>query len=150
MKLLVKRMGTHNMPTPRYETEGAQGRDLRAALPRPLWVWPLRAYVVPSGFAFGFPPSVGATVRPRSGISMRRGLVADLATIDPDYTGEVFIVVRNLGWLPRRLMPGERIAQLVLEARCALPLEEAHVLPVTSRGASRFGSTGTGADEVTP
>jgi dUTP pyrophosphatase len=63
--------------------------------------------------------------------------------IDPDYTGEVKILLFNHGEDVFEVKKGERVAQLVLERCETPPVEEVGTLEDTERGASGFGSTGT-------
>lgn len=127
-------------PLPSYAHPTDSGVDLRAAIPRPLILWPLVPRVIPSAFAVEIPPGYEATVRPRSS-GMRRGLLA-LGTIDAGYIGEIGIAVVLLRAWPMIIRPGERIAQLVFS-----PVEHARLRPATaltggSRGTGGFGSTG--------
>jgi dUTP pyrophosphatase len=63
-------------------------------------------------------------------------------TIDPDYRGELKVILHNLGVEPVRIGRGERIAQLVF-ARFETPaVEEAPALSESQRGSGGFGSTG--------
>jgi dUTP pyrophosphatase len=63
-------------------------------------------------------------------------------TIDPDYRGELKIILQNGGPAPVSIQRGERIAQLVF-ARFECPeVEEARMVSDTERGGGGFGSTG--------
>jgi dUTP pyrophosphatase len=100
--------------------------------------------VVATGLAVALPAGMEMQVRPRSGLALRHGLVLPNApgTIDPDYRGEVKIIVLNLGTEPITVRRGDRIAQLVF-ARFEQPrLEEVTTLGDTARGSGGFGSTG--------
>ena len=84
-------------------------------------------------------------MRPRSGLALKHGVTVPNSpgTIDPDYRGELRIILQNLGVETVRLERGERIAQLVF-ARFETPeLVEADALTDTDRGSGGFGSTGT-------
>ena len=64
-------------------------------------------------------------------------------TIDPDYRGELGVIMQNLGTESVTLKRGERIAQLVF-ARFETPdTEETDELSETDRGRGGFGSTGS-------
>ena len=97
-----------------------------------------------TGVAIVLPPGVYGRVALRSGLAVKHGIQVGAGVVDPDYTGEVKVVLFNHGdkdfEVKRR---GERIAQLVLE-RCETPgVEEIGLLEETERGAGGFGSTGT-------
>lgn len=62
--------------------------------------------------------------------------------IDPDYRGEVSVILFNHGKVPYTVMPGDRIAQLILEKVAIIPVEEVAHLSATDRGTGGFGSTG--------
>ena len=90
------------------------------------------------------PPGWEGQVRPRSGLALRHGITMPNApgTIDPDYRGEVRVILQNLGTQPVTIARGDRIAQLVF-ARYEVPeLVDATELEGSARGAGGFGSTG--------
>ena len=53
-------------------------------------------------------------IRPRSSSLLKEKLHIQLGTIDPDYTGEICIIVQNLSFKPKLIFKGERIAQGVI------------------------------------
>jgi dUTP pyrophosphatase len=85
-------------------------------------------------------------VRPRSGLALKHGITLpnSPATIDPDYRGEVRIILQNLGNEPVTLERGERVAQLVFARFEAPDIVLAERLSETARGDGGFGSTGVG------
>jgi dUTP pyrophosphatase len=102
--------------------------------------------LVPTGLVMELPIGIECQVRPRSGLAHKHGitLTNSPGTIDPDYRGELGIILQNLGSAAVRLERGERIAQLVF-ARFETPrIEEAADLATTTRGEGGFGSTGRG------
>lgn len=143
MKLKVKRMGDHNLPLLKYETDGASGFDLRALIMGgPLR---LRAGAITSlacGFAFEVPQGFELQVRPRSGLSSK-GIVGTFGTVDSDYRGEVRVILTNMSGEPVTISHGDRIAQGVIAPVVRAEVEEAETLSETARGGNGFGSTGT-------
>ena len=133
-----------DLPAPAYETAGAAGLDLRAALSAPITLQPGQRAAVPTGFALAIPDGYEGQVRARSGRALREGLGRGNApgTIDSDYRGELLVLAINLGDKPIDIAPGERIAQLVIAPVAQLPVAEAETLPPTARGAGGFGHTG--------
>jgi dUTP pyrophosphatase len=133
---------------PRYATEGAAGLDLSAALDEPLLIEPRARVRVPTGLVVALPPGHEGQVRPRSGLAFKHGLTVLNApgTIDEDYRGELAVLLVNLGDEPVRIVPGDRIAQLVIApvTRVTVELAEPGALEQTARGSGGFGSTGTG------
>ncbi len=134
------------LPLPAYETEGAAGMDLRAALPEdaPLTLAPGLRALLPTGFVFEIPAGYEGQVRPRSGLAARHGVTClnTPGTIDSDYRGELKVLLINHGDEAFLVTRGMRIAQFVLapvvQARCI----EATAVSDTARGAGGFGSTG--------
>jgi dUTP pyrophosphatase len=141
-ELAFTRIGDHDLPLPSYATDGAAGIDLRAAEAHRLT--PGERRLVATGFAVALPPSCEGQVRPRSGLAVRHGLTVLNApgTIDPDYRGEVKVLLVNLGKEAVDLAVGDRIAQLVVAPFERVAAVEVAELPETERGAGGFGSTG--------
>ncbi len=118
--------------------------DLRASLLEPLVLQPHRVYHVPTGLALELPEGYEGQVRPRSGLAMKRGVTVANApgTIDCDYRGEVGVLLVNLTDSPVEIVPGERIAQLVLSPVVQGELVEVTELNETRRGSGGLGHTG--------
>ena len=132
---------------PAYQTEGAAGLDLVAALPegRAIVLAPGARGLVPTGLALALPEGYEAQVRPRSGLASRHGVTVlnSPGTVDADYRGEIAVVLVNHGAEPFRVERGTRIAQLVLARVERLAWVEGP-LDATVRGSGGFGSTGHG------
>lgn len=126
-----------------YATEGASGVDLRACMSTERELPPGQRWIVGTGISVAIPPGYEGQVRPRSGLMAHHGVACGLGTIDSDYRGEIRAILFNLGERPYRIVPGERIAQLVF-APVARPglFVEVDKLPESLRGASGLGSTG--------
>jgi dUTP pyrophosphatase len=145
MKLLIKRLDhARDLPLPRYETAGAAGLDLLAAVPADLTLAPGARAIVPSGIAIAVPPGHEGQVRPRSGLAAKFGvtLLNAPGTIDADYRGEIGIILINHGQETFTVTRGMRIAQLLIAPVAQAELEEVESLDDTARGAGGFGSTG--------
>ena len=86
---------------PAYETAGAAGLDLRAAVPddRPMLILPGKRALVPTGLVLEIPEGFEGQVRPRSGLAFNHGITClnTPGTIDSDYRGEVKVLLVNLG-----------------------------------------------------
>jgi len=135
----------HGLPLPAYETEGAAGLDVRAALDASLEIAPGTIARVPTGLVVEIPPGFELQLRPRSGLAAKHGLTLanSPATIDSDYRGEITIALVLHGAAPVTVERGMRIAQMVLARVPRLVWEPAEDLGATSRGAGGFGHTGT-------
>ena len=131
---------------PAYETEGAAGMDLRAAVPEdaPVTLRPGERQMIPTGLSMAIPPGSEVQVRPRSGLAAKHGLTClnSPGTVDSDYRGELKVILINLGAEPFVVQRGERIAQMVVAPVTRGVFQEVEVLPETARGEGGFGSTG--------
>src|ERR1700712_2251473 len=131
---------------PAYETKGAAGMDLRAAVDEdmPLTLQPGNRALVPTGLIFEIPVGYEGQVRPRSGLAFKHGLTClnTPGTIDSDYRGEVKVLLINLGEEAFDITRGMRIAQMVIAAVVQVRVAEITERTETARGAGGFGSTG--------
>ena len=69
-------------------------------------------------------------------------------TIDPDYRGEIKIILMNMGHLPYDIESGDRIAQIVFNQYIS-PELNAVVINHNIRGEKGLGSTGTKSNLLT-
>jgi dUTP pyrophosphatase len=132
-----------DLPLPERATPHAAGYDVRSA-EATVTLRPGEIRLVATGLQMELPEGVECQVRPRSGLALKHGITLPNSpgTIDPDYRGELRIIMQNLGSEPVTLARGERIAQLVF-ARFETPrIELAESLSETERGRGGFGSTG--------
>ncbi|MBA3042665.1 MAG: dUTP diphosphatase [Alphaproteobacteria bacterium] len=143
---LVRLPHGHDMQLPAYETAGAAGMDLRAAVNEgePLVLSPGDRTLVPTGFVFEIPEGFEAQIRPRSGLAFKNGVTClnTPGTIDSDYRGEVKVLLVNLGHEPFEISRGMRIAQMVIAPVVQARVAEVADASQTTRGAGGFGSTG--------
>jgi dUTP pyrophosphatase len=136
------------LPLPRYETEGAAGMDLLAAIPEnaQFTLEIGKRMLIPTGLCIELPDGFEAQVRPRSGLALKHGLTVLNApgTIDADYRGEISVLLVNLGDGVFSITRGMRIAQLVIAPVTRAKWAERTDLSETARGAGGYGSTGVG------
>lgn len=135
----------HNpdLPLPARQTSGSAGYDVASAEPD-FVLQPGERRAVRTGLAFELPAGIEMQVRPRSGLALRHGITMPNApgTIDPDYRGELMVILQNGGAEAVRVARGERIAQLVFARFEAPLLAEVTALEASARGTGGFGSTG--------
>ena len=133
------------LPLPAYQSEGAAGLDLLAAVPEnaPVSLAPGQWAAIPTGIVIALPKLTEGQVRPRSGLAARHGLAVLNApgTVDSDYRGEVHVILVNFGRESFLVARGLRIAQLVVAPILRAQLFEQKKLSKTKRGAGGFGST---------
>lgn len=129
---------------PAYATISSAGLDLKAVLDQPLILQPLERKIIGTGLKIALPEGYEAQVRPRSGLAARHGITVLNApgTIDADYRGEIGVILVNLSNEAFEIVPGERIAQLVVAQYTQLDWQLTETLDDTDRGEGGFGSTG--------
>lgn len=129
---------------PCYMTPHAAGMDLFADLEADLVLSRGERALIPTGIAIALPEGYEAQIRPRSGLALKHGiaLVNSPGTIDPDYRGEIGVIVINHGAEPFTIRKGERIAQMVFAPFVRATLEVVDELDDTPRGRGGFGHTG--------
>jgi dUTP pyrophosphatase len=98
--------------------------------------------LVGTGITVVLPEGVYGRVAPRSGLAVKHCINVGAGVIDPDYTGEIKVVLFNHGEKDFEIKKGDRIAQLVLERCETPPIEEINIVEDTERGSGGFGSTG--------
>jgi dUTP pyrophosphatase len=129
---------------PQYQTAGAAGLDLCAAIDEPITIQPRGRSAISTGLAMAIPEGFEGQIRPRSGLAMKHGITCTNApgTVDADFRGAVSVLLINHGSEPFTVEPGHRIAQLVIAPVIQAELVETEELSETARGSGGFGSTG--------
>ena len=142
--LQVKIVNRSPYPCPAYATPQSAGVDLRASMEQPVMLQPLQRAMIPTGLYIALPAGYEAQVRPRSGLAAKHGITVlnTPGTIDADYRGEIRVILVNLSDQPFEVVPGERIAQMVIARHEQGEWEQVDELDATERGAGGFGSTG--------
>ncbi len=136
-----------DLPLPEYQTEGAAGLDLQAAIDGEVTLAPGTREMIPTGLAMALPHGYEAQIRPRSGLAAKNGVtvINSPGTVDCDYRGEVKVVLINHGQDPLVITRGMRIAQMIIAPVTRGVFEEHDSLSETDRGAGGHGSTGMGS-----
>lgn len=141
-KIKIINQSKHALP--KYETVLSAGMDLRANLNASVVLKPLERALIPTGLFIELPANCEAQIRPRSGLAFKKGITVLNApgTIDPDYRGEIGVLLVNLSNQDFVVENGERVAQMVVTEFKQISWEEAGELQSTDRGAGGFGHTG--------
>ncbi|MBN2713793.1 MAG: dUTP diphosphatase [Planctomycetes bacterium] len=145
VKMLVTRdPGTEDIELPAYQSDGASGMDVRAAVDEDITLHPGDIKLIPSGLRLAVPVGYEVQVRPRSGLALKHGLTVPNTpgTIDADYRGPVGIILGNVSREPFTISRGDRIAQLVVQKVIHAKVEIVEDLDATARGDGGFGSSG--------
>jgi dUTP pyrophosphatase len=132
-----------DLPLPSRATPHAAGYDVRSA-EADFVLAPKEIRLVSTGLEMELPEGMECQVRPRSGLALRHGVTLPNSpgTIDPDYRGELRVILQNSGTEPVAFKRGDRIAQLVFHRFSAPEVVEVSELGATVRGENGFGSTG--------
>jgi dUTP pyrophosphatase len=145
LEVKIRRLpGGEDLPLPTYHSKDAVGMDLHAAVTADVPLAPGATATIPCGFAMALPSEYEAQIRPRSGLAAKNAisLVNTPGTIDPDYRGEVKVLLINHGKEPFVITRGMRIAQMVVMPVPRIAWEVVEELPPTPRGDGGFGHTG--------
>lgn len=142
--LPIKIVVTSMKWVPVYQSEGAAGADLLAAIDTQVQILPGKTALIPAGVRIEVPEGFEVQIRPRSGLALKSqvSVLNSPGTIDSDYRGEVGVILMNHADAPFTVFPGMRIAQMVV-----CPIVRAQFIPVaflsdTNRGDGGFGHTG--------
>ncbi len=136
--------GAADIPLPAYATADAAGMDICAAVESDMVIHPGETVLIPTGFAIAVPSGYEAQVRPRSGLAIKHriGIMNSPGTIDPDYRGEVKVILSNFGTEDFTVRRGDRIAQMVIGEVIRADVRVTADLGETVRAGGGFGSTG--------
>lgn len=116
------------------------GWDLKAA--KSVIVWPFFKRKIPTKTRLQIPVGCVGVVKSRSGLSGNKDLEVGAGVIDPGYTGTIHTILRNFGWLPRRIKKGERISQILFIELFTPKFRHVAKLDESDRGDKGFGSSG--------
>ena len=128
---------------PEKATEFSVGYDLYATEDEV--IRPLDRKMIRTGIKLKMPVGIEAQVRSRSGLASKHGVFVlnSPGTIDPDYRGEVKVLLFNSGHMPFDIDRGDRIAQLVFHSYLSPVISSTKGVSYI-RGDGGFGSTGNG------
>lgn len=116
------------------------GFDIRST--EDVQIGPHSIITVPTGIAIEPPAGTYTRLASRSSMALR-GISVEGGVIDPDYRGELKVIMINHTNIPIDLPKGMRIAQLIPEKAAFPEAIEATALENTERGFKGFGSSGT-------
>lgn len=142
--MIIKVINKSSNELPAYESATAAGMDLRAFLTEDLILGPGERLLVPTGIYLELPVGIEAQIRPRSGLAYKHGIsiLNSPGTIDPDYRGELKVLLVNFSAEPFTIVTGDRIAQMVIARYEHIGWEAVEVLSETIRGEGGYGHTG--------
>ncbi|KRO86858.1 MAG: dUTP diphosphatase [Bacteroidetes bacterium] len=142
--MIVRIINNSSNSLPNYETLLSAGMDIRAFIENPVTIKPLERLLVKTGLQIELQKGYEAQLRPRSGLSLKKGITVlnSPGTIDADYRGEIGVILINLSDEDFDILSGDRIAQLVISKHERIEWELSKSIDKTKRGIKGFGSTG--------
>ena len=101
---------------PAYGSAEAAGADLYVCIDGPVEILPGCTAMLPTGIALEIPRGCAGLIFARSSMGAKRDLAPanKVGVIDSDYRGEVRVALHNHGLQPQTVLPGERVAQLLI------------------------------------
>ena len=105
-------------------------------------ILPLERILVSTGLYIQYEQGIDATIRPRSGLSLKYGIVAQLGTIHNNYDGDHGIILINMSNEPYTIHKGDRLAQLRFSRPIKPILQRVNSINKTERDGQGFGSSG--------
>lgn len=144
MQIRIKKLDPHAI-VPTYGSSFSAGADLYACCYTPTEIPAGETAMIHTGLAVEIPEGYCGLVYARSGLATKKGLAPanKVGVIDADYRGELIVSLHNHTQQAQTVMPGERIAQLVITPFLKAEFEIAEELSDTVRGTGGFGSTGS-------
>lgn len=139
LTLKIKRL-RENVKIPQYAHSDDGGLDLYAA--EDVTLAPNERTAISTGIAMEIPDGHVGLIWDKSGLSIKHGLKTLGGVVDSGYRGEIFVGIMNLSDAEYIIRKGEKIAQLIIQRKEEIEIEETERLSVTVRGEGRFGSTG--------
>ena len=125
-------------------TSGSAGYDLCAMIDTPIEIKHGQLVKIPTGIAIELPVGTAALILGRSGLGIKHGVVPSngVGLIDSDYRGEIVVGLTCQKDISYKVIPKERIAQMVIIPVLTPTLVEKEDLEETHRGQGGLGSTG--------
>lgn len=147
IKVRVKYMNKSDNEDLSYKYLDDSGMDLRANLTSSLVIKPSEIALIPTGIHFQLPESMEIQVRPRSGLAIKNGITVlnTPGTVDRGYSGEIKVILINLGKENFKVNHSDRIAQAVISPVVSgrwAKIIKVDSLDNSDRGDGGFGSTG--------
>ena len=137
VELLFVKMSSEDV-TPTRATEKSVELDFYS--PADCIIPPHSQLLIPTQIKLRIPLGHYGRLASKSGLAILHHLHVGVGVIDPDYTGEIKVLLTNTAPRAHSIVRGDPIAQLILE-KVSLPiLKRVKELPPTARGEQGCGS----------
>ena len=146
LKIIIEKVSqSENFHLPKYHSDNSSGIDVTADIKDSVNIKQNEIFLAPTGIKLKIPKGYEGQIRPRSGLAAKNGITVlnSPGTIDSDYRGEIKIILINLGIKEFLILPGMRVAQMVISPTTQAELNVfTEIKSDTTRGNKGFGSTG--------
>lgn len=103
---------------------------------------PMQRLLVKTGIKIELPKGHWGNIRSRSGLSLNEGIITLGGVIDPDYRGEIGVILQNLSADPVDIKKYDKVAQMLIQTFEHVKVEKVTNLSETKRAQKGFGSSG--------
>ena len=110
-------------------------------IPESFELQPLETKTIGLGIGIQVPEGFAGMLVPRSSIA-ERGLVIQTSIIDPDYTGEIHLIITNCSNNVAKIEENQRVCSLVIYNVLNVRLDVVYDFEITERGNNGLGSSG--------
>ena len=124
---------------PKRATPGSIGLDLFT--PIDVFIPAKQQVLIPTDLILVPTQGYYICIASKSGLAFKYGLTVEGGVIDPDYRGNVGVLLRNNSDIGHTLEEGEAMAQVIIEKAAMPEVVEMKIARDTQRGAGGFGST---------
>ena len=144
IKIKLKKI-KESINLPHYATEGSGAVDLCASIESKLTLKPNDVKLIGTGICIHIEDiNYAGLILPRSGIGHKKGIVLGnlVGLIDSDYQGEIKISCWNRSKNEYTVLPGERIAQMIIMEVKKVKFDIVDSFKLTERNSQGFGHSG--------
>ena len=124
---------------PTKATKYSMGLDLHS--PDNYLIHPKKQVLIPTQIKLGIPPGYYGRIASKSRLAIQNQVHVGAGVIDPDYTGEIKVLLINNSKHYYQVKEGEPMAQLILEKASMPILKQIKELPTTERVIEGVGPT---------
>ena len=110
-------------------------------MPKSFSLKPFETKTIGLGFGIQVPEGFAGMLVPRSSIA-EQGLIIQTSIIDPDYTGEIHLIITNCNNNVVKISQNQRVCSLVIYNVLNVRLDVTNTFEQTERGSNGLGSTG--------
>ena len=139
MELKVKKLNK-DAKTPSYAKHDDAGMDLHTT--EEILIRPGDSAIIPTGITTEIPKGYVGLIWDKSGLGIKHNLKVMGGVIDSGYRGEIRIGMVNLSKKEYKFEKGDKVAQMIIQAKENPEIVESNELSDSERGEGALGSTG--------